>query len=205
MNRPSQRGFTLVELLVGLTLLGFIMVAVTGGMRIGLIGADRVTERAADGDVLRGVQSFLRERLQAARPVRWTTAEGRNVVAFEGRHDRLGFVTDMPSYPDIGGLYKLTLSRRDNTLVLARTLTDGRAPGFADDEAMIDVIANDIGALRFAYFGRPNGRGVLDWHDAWPDANRLPELIRIDIAPTGLDRPDWPAIIVAPRLGEQPR
>ena len=196
-----QRGFTLIELLVGLTLLGFIMVAVTGGLRIGLMGADRVTSRAADIDVMRGVHAFLRERLQAVRPVRWETAEGRNVVGFDGRQDRLSFVTDMPNYPETGGLTKLTLRRRDGALVLVRALTEGRTPGF--EAADGDVIAADISALRFDYYGRPNGRGAAGWHKAWPDTRRLPQLIRIQIEPTE-GRP-WPPIVIAPRLGEKPR
>ena len=204
MNRSAQQGFTLVELLVGLTLLGFIMVAVTGGLRIGLIGADRVTERAANGDVLRGVHAFLRDRLQAARPIRWTREDGRNVVAFEGTQDRLSFVADMPSYPDIGGLYELTLLHQGRDLVLARVLTDGRGLGFTREGAVTEVVADDVGGLRFAYFGRLGGRGVPSWHDTWSDARTLPDLIRVEIGP-GADRRNWPAIVVAPRLGEQPR
>ena len=204
MNRSAQHGFTLIELLVGLTLLGFIMVAVTGGLRIGLLGADRVTERAANGDVLRGVHAFLRDRLQAARPIRWTAEDGRNVVAFNGTQDRLSFVADMPSYPDVGGLYKLTLEHQGGDLVLARVLTEGRRPGFTQDDAVIEVIANDVGVLRLAYFGRLGGRGAPSWHDAWSDARALPDLIRVEIGPSS-DGWNWPAIIVAPRLGEQPR
>jgi len=197
----AQRGFTLIELLVGLMLLGFIMIAVTGGLRIGLIGADRVTARAADIDVMRGVHAFLRERLQAARPVRWMTTAGGNVVAFEGQQDRLSFVADMPSYPETGGLTKLTLSHRDGAVVLARTLTEGRTPGF--DAETGEVIAADIAALRLDYYGRLGGRASATWHEAWPDTRRFPQLIRIRIEPAK-GRP-WPPIVVAPRLGEQPR
>jgi|APSaa5957512535_1039671.scaffolds.fasta_scaffold97191_1 general secretion pathway protein J len=204
MNRSAQQGFTLIELLVGLTLLGFIMVAVTGGLRIGLIGADRVTARAANGDVLRGVHGFLRDHLQAARPIRWTVEDGRNAVAFEGTQERLSFVADMPSYPDTGGLYKLTLEQQGRDLVLVRVLTDGRAPGFTRDDAVTEVIADDVGVLRFAYFGRLGGRGVAGWHDTWSAARALPDLIRVEIG-SGSGGRNWPAIVVAPRLGEQPR
>jgi hypothetical protein len=185
-------------------LLGFIMVAVTGGLRVGLVSADRVTERAANGDVLRGVHAFLRDHLQAARPIRWTLDDRRSVLAFDGTQDRLSFVADMPSYPDIGGLYKLTLEHQGRDLLLVRLLTDGRAPGFTRDDAITEVIVDDVGVLRFAYFGQAGGRGVPEWHDTWSDARTLPDLIRVEIG-RGSSLRNWPTIIVAPRLGEQPR
>ena len=204
MNRSLPQGFTLVELLVGLILLGFIMVAVTGGLQIGLIGADRVTARAAKGDVLRGVHAFLRDNLQAARPIRWTLDDGRSVLAFEGTRDRLSFVSDMPSYPKIGGLYKLTLEHRGQDLLLTRFLTDGRAPGFTLDGAVAEVIADNVSVLRLAYFGRAGGLGAPDWHDTWANARTLPDLIRVEIG-RGSTASNWPTFIFAPRLGEQPR
>jgi general secretion pathway protein J len=118
--------------------------------------------------------------------------------------DRLSFVADMPSYPGIGGLYKLTLEHQGSDLLLSRLLTDGRAPGFTRDDAVTEVIADDVGVLRFAYFGRVGGRGVPEWHDTWSDARTLPDLIRVEIGP-GSSARNWPTIIVAPRLGEQPR
>ncbi|NQV79784.1 MAG: prepilin-type N-terminal cleavage/methylation domain-containing protein [Alphaproteobacteria bacterium] len=205
MNRRRQGGFTLIELLVGMTLLGFIIVAVAGGLRIGIAGTDRVTTRAAQLDELRGVHGFLRERLEAARPIRWTDERGRSVIAFDGRQDRLAFVSDMPAFPDIGGLYKLVVVRAGDDLVLKRELTEGRVSGFDTANAASDVLVRDIGALGFSYFGSPDARGEPAWSDTWQDARGLPELIRIEISTGGPGKQMWPAIIVTPRLGEQPR
>ena len=205
MNRRQQGGFTLIELLVVMTLLGFIIVAVAGGLRIGIAVTDRVTTRAAQLDELRGVHSFLRERLEAARPIRWTDERGRSVIAFDGGPDRLAFVSDMPAFPDIGGLYKLVVVRVGTKLVLMRELTEGRVSGFDTANAASDVIVRDIGTLRFSYFGSPDARSEPAWSDTWQGARGLPELIRIEISAGGSIQRMWPSIVVAPRLGEQPR
>ncbi|MEQ8249173.1 MAG: prepilin-type N-terminal cleavage/methylation domain-containing protein [Alphaproteobacteria bacterium] len=204
MSKRGQRGFTLIELLVGLTLLGLVVVALSGGLRIGLMGTDRVTTRASQLDQLRGVQAFLRERIAAARPIRWTDDRGGSVIAFDGRAGRLAFVADLPAYPDVGGLYKLVVEREGTDLVLARTLTEGRVPGFDGVSATRDVIARDIGVVRFSYFGRAD-RGEPMWHDTWTAAQSLPDLVRIELGAARTDGAIWPAIVIAPRLGEQPR
>lgn len=205
MSSAAQRGFTLIELLVGLTLLGLVVVALGGGLRIGLTGADRVTTRAADLDQLRGVHAFLRERIAAARPIRWPDDRGRSVIAFDGRADRLAFVTDMPAYPDVGGLYKLVIERAGADLVLARTLTEGRVPGFDGASSVRDVIARDVGVMRFSYFGSVGARGEPIWHDTWTAAQSLPDLVRIEFGDRQSKGPVWPTFVIAPRLGEQPR
>ena len=201
MKRARQGGFTLIELLVGLTLLGLIVVAVTGGLRLGIAGAGRVTERAAALDELRGAQSFLRTRIEAARPVRWQDDAG-SPLAFEGRAASLSFVSDLPAYPDIGGLYKLKVERRDGNLVLVRQLTEGREAGFALRDGDMDIVARQVSDVRFSYFGVQRGDREARWHDDWRADVALPSLIRIRISARGRA---WPDILVAPRLGEQPR
>ncbi len=202
MNRRRQRGFTLIELLVGLTLLGLTVVAVTGGLRIGIAGTDRVTERAARMDEMRGVAAFLRERLEAARPVRWSDESGTQ-LAFVGGAARLGFVSDMPAFPGTGGLYKIGLARDGDRLLLVLDLTEGIQPGFETTDVPPEVLVTDLTALRLDYFGVSPGTSEAQWQESWVDATSLPSLVRIRIATRGSG--DWPEIVVAPRLGEQPR
>lgn len=203
MRRPRQRGFTLIELLVGLTLLGLVVVAVTGSLRIGISGTDRVTERAARTDDLRAVHGFLREHLEAARPLRWRE-QGGSRLAFAGEAERLSFVADMPAYPGVGGLYKLTLLRQNAEIVLSRELTEGRSPGFDLARGERHVVLRDVRSFNLAYYGAVPGEREPRWHDVWNDGNAFPELIRIRIARSG-SVPPWPDIVISPRLGEQPR
>jgi len=202
MTRKSQRGFTLIELLVGLTLLGLIVVAVTGGLRVGLTGTERVTERASVLDEMRGTSAFLRERLEAARPIRWLSDDATQ-LAFEGGPQRLSFVTDMPPFPGIGGLYKLTIARHGGGLALFYELTEGVAPGFATDAVPAEVLADDLTSFRIDYYGAQRGERDARWHEAWEGGAALPELLRVRIATRRAGA--WPELVVAPRLGDQPR
>ncbi len=61
-----QRGFTLLEILVAVTLLGLLMAALFGGVRLGVRAWEASGARLDDDARLTAVQDFLRERLTQA-------------------------------------------------------------------------------------------------------------------------------------------
>jgi general secretion pathway protein J len=94
-------GFTLVELLVAMTLLGLIFVALFGGLRFGTRvweTGNAQSERIAEVEI---AQSLLRRLLrQAFVP---DAAEGVGTV--RGEADRLAFTAPAPSRFLLGGIY----------------------------------------------------------------------------------------------------
>ena len=62
-------GFTLVELLVAITLLGLIAVALSGALRFGARVWDVGTERGAQSSRVEAAQNFLRRRIAEANTV----------------------------------------------------------------------------------------------------------------------------------------
>lgn len=79
MNRG--RGFTLLELLIGMTLLGFMLALLFGGFRLAANSWDAVTartERTTDEQLGR---AFLRRLLTMAAVRRSSQAGGRNGVS----------------------------------------------------------------------------------------------------------------------------
>jgi general secretion pathway protein J len=96
MNRKTQHGVTLIELLVAITLLGFVSLGLLFAMRIGIgawqhgdarMAADRAVVTAGDliSAQLAGAQ---------ARNVGWGVREQRvSFLLFDGAADRLQFLT----------------------------------------------------------------------------------------------------------------
>jgi general secretion pathway protein J len=196
---------TLVELLVGLAVLGLIAAALAGALRTGIAGRDAVEGRAERLNELRLGQAFIRRHLTQARPVKW--AEGRRArVAFEGDGEGVSFVSVMPSWPSAGGLYLVRLALAGDRLVLLRRITAGEADGFAwDGETERWVLASGVASLRFAYFGAETRRDPPRWRDDWRDRTDLPLLVRLDVAYAEPSSGRWPTLVVAPVLGAQPR
>ena len=89
-------GFTLLELLVAITLLGLLMAALFGGLRLGARAWDIGAERIAAATRLQTAQQFIRTRLSEALPAFVVLPDGEEIVAFQGTSEEMSFVGTLP-------------------------------------------------------------------------------------------------------------
>ena len=64
----TQRGFTLLELLISLTLLGLILVLLFGGLRLSVRSWDSVQRQVDNLNSVRSVESFCAAKWSAYNP-----------------------------------------------------------------------------------------------------------------------------------------
>lgn len=206
MARRGERGFTLIEVLVGLTLLGALVAVLSGALRLGLQGRETVDARAEWLDEVRITQTFVRQYIETARPFSWVR-DRRTEVAFEGLRESVSFVAAMPGWQNPGGLYLVRIAREGDRLMLTRRITSGETDGFdftADAERT--VLATGIGRLDFSYFGAaPPFDETPRWHDQWRGRAAMPRLVRLDLSYRDGGRKRWPVLVAAPMIGRQPR
>jgi general secretion pathway protein J len=206
-----EAGFTLLELLVGLTLLGVLMILVYSALNIGLRAWDTGDARAAEAAHQRIVQTFLRREMEQIFPVRWRgIAESR--IAFDGAKTEMRFVTSLnlgASAKD-GGLQWAhlyvaedgdgTQSRR--SLFLRRDVFDLHAKDWtALDGAKPTRLIAGVKELELSYFGAENENTDPKWTNEWTNPLRVPLLVKIVIkTDSGREPPD---LLVALKLGEE--
>lgn len=207
--RPVQGGFTLLELLIALALLGLILVLLFGGLRLGVRSWDAVQQQVDNLSAVRSAESFLRREMEQAFPYRWKKPDKR--LAFLGERDKVRFISRLPDRIGVGGLYAVSLelehrgtSRR---LMWKHVPIHSEMRDFADlDQAQEVVLAGSdrsgVEDIWLTYFGRDGESTMPRWVDRWDNNAGLPILIRIQIRLT--DGAEWPDFVVAPMLTEDP-
>jgi general secretion pathway protein J len=213
-KRGGALGFTLLEMLVGLTLLGVLLILIYSALNIGLRAWDTGDQRASEASHQRIVQSFLRRELGQVFPIRWRGIP-ESKIAFEGAKKELKFVTalNLGAAVKEGGLQwgHLYLAddpeagpdgRRRQSLFLKREVFDLQAKDWDGlGSAKPTRLIAGVKEIEIAYFGAENDTSDPKWVDEWNQPLRVPLLVKISIK-TDLGR-DVPELVVALKLGEE--
>lgn len=177
------KGFTLLELLIGLTLLGFIMALLFGGFRLATKSRDAVEQHAGQNAREQASIAFVRRVLGSVQPLRLTRLPGRP-LAFAGTTDRLVLVAPLAEQ---AGLRTIELAFEPGRGAFRLLMRNGPPPyGSAslldpvagtDSRTLIDGLEN----AGFDYFGSLRPQEPARWHTAWDNPIQLPALIRMKL------------------------
>ena len=193
-------GYTLIEMLVALTLLGFIVVLISGTFQFGA-RAWEATAREIDraGEIEAG-QSFLRRELAQTLQLSFGMAAAEPEPVFAGGSESLRFSAPLSFRYLDGGLYVFTLgvgsSGSTDDLVLQWRVYRPDASPREEPVGEPTTLVSDIADLRLAYYGRISDDADPAWHPQW-DGEDLPDLVRVDVAFPDAGRRVWPSLIVA--------
>ena len=186
-RRNSAAGFTLIELVLALALLGAMMVLLYSGLAFALRSWDAGEvngRRTADRRI---GENFLRREMAELFPMRFKDAMAVK-VAFEGGAQRWRFVSSRAPGITRGGLSLVGVevesgaTSRERNLVMRRAMPDDEAKDFGPlDHAERTVLIEDVESVRFDYFGTESDFTEPKWYDAWPYTERIPRLVRLRI------------------------
>jgi len=204
-----DRGFTLLETLVALTLLALMLAVLTGSIRFAGQSRDAAAARLDSMENMRIASDFLRQTITQAHPKRWFKVVGRPFV-FRGEQNELAMAAPLTARVGVGGLFLLKFYLVDGEkgagkkLVMAREFPEPNAqemPDFSSAETV--VLAEHLSELEFGYLGRDDEATDPTWRDDWKEGGRMPEAVRIRI------RTDkgaaWPEMIIPLRVVVRPR
>lgn len=208
--RPqSQGGFTLLELLISITLLGMILVLLFGGLRLGVRSWDAVQQQVDNLNTVRSVESFLRREMASTQPYRWKNGTGQR-LAFLGERSKVNFVAQLPARIGGGGLYAISLEIEHGAkgkrlvwrhLPLNPLVQDFAALSQAPEIILAGAELSAVDDIWLTYFGRASDNAAPVWMDRWESDSRLPMLIKIQVRFVG--GTEWPDFVVAPLLSSE--
>ena len=211
-NTRSSRedGFTLIEVVVSLTLLSLLLALTPTAVRVGRQAwqTEAQLERAA---AIAVAENVIRRVIADAVPVRFDSGRSVGAVRFDGATNAVSFVAPAPSSLDGGGLQIYRLTTRPRNMGLGQDLVINTRPfgytgaGPASDAAGADAVETatiliaDVSALSVRYFGASANGGDRVWSRSWSGRGTLPALVEISYAFAGGGTAPEP-IMIAPRI-----
>ena len=217
-SKAPTRGFTLLELLLAITLMAAMMAMIYASLNVGVRAWDAGDARVAEASNWRMVERFMRRELGQIFPTRWR-ATTQPHIAFEGSNTSLRYVTALNLDASLqngaaGGLQWAELALIDGgVLQLNRQAFDSTAQNFdalvtpTNDQLATNALVppvrlmDNVTAFEINYFGAETDLGEPSWRDEWRDLARLPTLVRLKVETRrGRDVPD---MVFALKVGEE--
>jgi general secretion pathway protein J len=187
----DDAGFTLVEMLVAVTLLGLAGAMIVEGLAVGQHLWRTETVLATQGEAVEAAQTLLRDRIERLRPIT-RFQEGKPHADLDGEADTFDFLALAPDAERPASLRRYDLSMSDDgDLVL------DAAPWRGGDERR-QVLLHHVESLELAYFGATREDPQPQWRPSWSGQTEPPRLVRVRLTFGDADRRVWPDLIVQP-------
>lgn len=200
----AQRGFTLLELIIAMTLAALIVALGANILRMGMDFYRRSHAYIHQQQEVRGFLKLLRDELQGASP---------GGLALAGEPTRLNFITDnLPAGMGRGGRNSISLECRGNEqgkidlvhrIQLRKTIEEkvgksgeSNKPSMAKPEPLAqgimqpefeeEKLVQQLSQCGFSFLLRSidkKGRATAAWVDIWEEGRGLPLAVRVQLAP----------------------
>ncbi len=196
----KQRGFTLLEMVIGITLLGLLLTLLYGGLRLATRSWESGETSVATQSRQAAVSAYLRRQIGQIFPLRWKMEDGLEVTAFSGEANTIRFAAPISAHLGPGGLHLIAIEPvadgQETDLILRwqLPLPEQKAFDFSE-EASQSKLVRGIESVGFSYFGALSTDSEPSWHETWRvEDNTMPLLVRVRIKP--VDGDEWPEILV---------
>ena len=200
-------GFTLVELLLAITLLSMLLALAYGGLHASTRATDRGQEILEESGHLRMAHQFVRKQLNQAIPLAFTHIDdgtgSKGDEVFLGSANSIRFVGPMPGYLGFGGpqVQQLSIVQGEHglELVLEHALLQGLEESLLTERDPISLI-DRIADAEFQFLGRDDNGDLEPWTNEWKEADKMPVAISLDIEFEKGTYTAWPLLVAAVKI-----
>lgn len=191
----NQNGFTLLEILVGLIVIGFLVAGLAQGIRFGLFALGRQNTRVARQSDLDAADRVLRQVIVDADP-----GEVNGPPTVQGGAHTLRLMTRLPPAAGFQGQgAEVAIGVDPDHRLVVRALPHPHAERLTPlPPPRLSVLAEGVDHVDFDYWRPISGQSkVAGWVPAWT-SDGAPGLIRVKVVFQAKDR-HWPDIVDEPR------
>lgn len=172
--KPSEAGFTLLELLVAMAVLALLATALTGVTRFAMQAWDRTARHSIAIETVARVDRTLRRQIDAIVSAGALGEVSGRPPLFFGARDGFGWVARTPSLAGKPGLHgqRVRLTARQGLILESWPLSE---PDHVD---VAPLVRTD--RVRFSYFGQATPQEPPRWHPRWAAGPIPPRLVRME-------------------------
>lgn len=197
-GQKKRHGFTLLEVMLAMSLLSVMVVLLFASLRIAAESWDAGENKIAQVNEKAVVYHFFKRHLLTALPLWDEFSSDERRFSFIGERDRLQFVSVFPASAGRKGLhiFEVGPDKREQGVITVKLTPFYPTAENEEWEAEEVVLLEHVDDFEITYFGQDPDEG--GWMDVWQDKEVLPQLIKIKISLE--DESYWPEMIFAPKL-----
>lgn len=197
-KRHNNQGFTLIEVLIAMSLLSIMMGLLFVSMRtvieswnIGEAKAEKINKKAV-------FYQFFKQHLINTKPLSEFNSESVNntmqipKMVFKGTAQNIRFVSALPSASIRKGeqVFNVGINPQQPSSIIVSLIPYRQSQTQSVDESeLLDHVRN----IEFSYFGKLNENFERDWQSEWQDTEELPRLVKIKVVLE--DESVWPDMV----------
>ncbi len=171
----KNAGFTLLEVVIAVTILTLITLIVGYSFRLGINAWEKGEQEAGWTQRFRVLSGLLSQQIKSAYPYKMEI-DDEKVILFKGESNSIVFVTTIAE-KSYGGFKWVRYSHKDGTLFHKEgLLPDKNLPEhITGDEEVVD---NNLEEIKFTFFSNDDG----EWKESWDYEEKLPGAVKVKMS-----------------------
>lgn len=167
-------GFTLLELIIAITILPLIILIIGNGFRLGMNAWEKGEQETVWTQRFRVLSGLLSQQIKSAYPY-IIDVDNEKLAVFEGKPGSVMFVTVLADSA-YGGFKWVRYSQKDGALLIKEGLLPDKKlkDNITGDEEVVD---SGIGEIQFSYLSLEEN----EWKDSWDLGKKIPGAVRVKI------------------------
>jgi general secretion pathway protein J len=198
----QQSGFTLLEIIVVMTMLSLIMVMIYGGIQSSRKLSEKGLKRINASNEIRVVSELIRRQISRILPMAFKENDGEFVI-FEGDDNHIMYVSPMPGYLGKGGphvqLIEIVNAKGGKILQFSHWLLNDslEEDSFEDSDQEPVVLLENIRGAEFSFIKLNEEGEPGEWESQWEESENTPLMVQLEVDMGENALMQWPIMQVA--------